>query len=135
MAKNERFVGHTRQVSGFASGIAGGRLVLFNGWPGVVVKDIVGTTEDFVILGGKTVPTLKGDGLGDMQVEGIHQLVDEAGTLVDGDAVDQGAVVGGSASGVVVAAGAPNVGHVSGDAFVEDGVRYVDVKLLGRPAH
>ena len=133
MAKNERAVGAVRRIGPLATGLKSGSLVIQAGWPGVVQKDIIGTTEPQTTIDGRPVKGLLGDGLGDIQLEGVFKFVDENGatSLGDGDRVDRV-----SPSGVKKATGlggASTVGHVFGPAYVEEGIRFVDVKLLGRP--
>jgi len=132
MATNERAVGHTRRVAGYATGHDSGDLLIHNAWPGVVLKNIKGTTEALTTIDGREIVGEYGDGVGDIQVEGVFKVVDEtypASTLADGDAVDRN-----SASGVIAAAVAANrMGHVMGDPWIEDSIQYVAVKLLGRP--
>lgn len=130
MAKNERAIGHTKRITGLATGAKGGELLHASGWAGIVVKDIVGTSEPLVEFG-REISGAFGDGAGDIQVEGVFKLVDESGgALADGGSVDRA-----SPSGVKVAAdpARPDTGHVFGDPYMEDGVAFVDVKLLGRP--
>ncbi len=69
-----------------------------------------------------------------MQIEGVFAFQDRGypGTpLADGGIANRA-----DASGVITAAsvGALTVGHVMGTPYDKDGVRFVDVKLLGRPA-
>lgn len=143
MAKNQSAVGWVRPVEGFTTGIKGGSLIIYKGWPGVVQKDITGTTEDLVSLHHGSVkgpPGFeKGDGKGDIQVEGVFKFVDQdypSSPLADGDAVDRV-----SASGVVAAVSGSNlfVGYVAAAPYDEvvdpetlSTIRYVDVKLVGQ---
>lgn len=145
MAKNETALGHTKKVIGYSVGPDSGKLIIDNGWPGVVVKDIIGTTEPLETLGGVPVTDDLGDGKGDIAVEGVYSFLDESypgSPLADGDEVYQGATdAAGGASGVVgTGASGIFVGHVWEEPFDEADetvaggtVRKVHVKLLGRP--
>jgi len=94
------------------------------------LKIFIGTTEAEETIDGRPVGGgLLGSGEGDIMLTGVHKLTDETGTLSDGDAVDRS-----SPSGVKTSVSAPlKVGHVLGDAFVENSIRFVNVKLLERP--
>ena len=141
MAKNQSAVGLVREVEGFTSSVPGSSLIIFKGWPGVVQKDITGTLDDIVSLHHGAVPGPpgfeKGDGKGDIAIEGVYKMVDEdypSSPLADGDLVERA-----SSSGVVASSTSNlDVGYVIGAPYDEvvdtetgSTIRFVDVKLLG----
>lgn len=136
MAKNQVGMGTTKRVGPFTTGHNSGDILVDGGWPGIVVADIIGTTEPLIAgPGGKALSGQFGDGLGDIDLEGEYKLVDESGgALADGDRVKRS-----SPSGVIksATASATDVGHVLGAPYTEavgdETVAFVNVKLLGRP--
>jgi predicted RecA/RadA family phage recombinase len=129
--KNRLAVGKTIKLTGLTTGHSAGDLVIVNGFPGVIVADITGTTEQETTINGKPISGALGDGKGDLEIEGVFQVVDENPTaLTDGTLVSRN-----SASGVVSTTGSNLMGHVipGGGRYQEDGVDYVNIKLLGRP--
>jgi len=128
MAKNEAAVGDVLRITGLATGHKGGDLLVHDSWSGIVQKDIIGTTEALKTIEGREIAGQKGDGAGDIQIEGVFKLNDDSGDLASGELVDFS-----SPSGVIRAAGGTKVGHVFGAQFTEDSIKKVNVKLLGRP--
>jgi len=127
--KNEKAVGDVIKIEDQATGHSAGDLLIYNYFPGIVVKDIIGNTEALTILGGKPITGALGDGEGDLKIEGIFKLVDE-----EASALTAGALVSrASASGVEADTGSNRVGHVVTPRYTEDLIDYVEVKLLGRP--
>ena len=133
MAKNERAVGKVKQVGPFTTGHKSGDLLIDNKYPGVVQKTIIGTTEALKTVDGREISGDFGEGIGDIQIEGVFQLVDEK--YPAGSGILEGALVYRfSASGVKdTGADADRVGHVFEPGVIEDGIRFVQVKLNARP--
>ena len=133
MAKNERAWGRHKQVGPFTTGKLAGDLIIDHSYPGVVLKTIIGTTEPNKTVEGREISGEFGDGLGDIAIEGVHKFVDE--TFPAGSGMVEGTLVFiASASGVDAAGSAgERVGHVFEPGVIEDGIRFVQVKLNGRP--
>jgi len=127
--KNWKALGEVIKVEGQTTGHSAGDLLIYNSFPGIVEKDIIGTTEQFVTIDGKSITGALGDGIGDLKIEGVFKLVDENPTaLTAGTLVSRA-----SASGVVSTTGSDRVGHVVTARYTESSIDYVDVKLLGCP--
>ena len=130
-------------------------------WPGVVVDQILGTSVTLQDVGGRPViigdgasaESQGGDGRGDMDIEGVHQLqvvADNGGAIIDAspvyahvaDVTDPSASV--TASGVTgnngYAISGALVGFAEGASYTSttppfNGLVVVDCKLLGAPLH
>jgi len=121
--------GKAKRVENQTVGHTAGDILIYNSWPGIVVKDITGTTEQKTTVDGRPITGELGDGAGDIWVEGVYKLVDENPTaLTDGSLVSRN-----SASGVVADSGSDRIGHVWRGRYTENSIDYVDVKLLGEP--
>lgn len=169
MSKKYTQQGETISISGLTASLAAGSIYRKGGeknraWIGVVIDDIIGTAVQLTTIDGRPIDIgdgggglQYGDGLGDMQIEGVFTLrLPASGTIVpDGHPLYmQVANIATPTSSATFAASGVTpgmadligtgpisgclVGFAYGEAYtastgIYSGLRVVDVKLLGLP--